>query len=489
MQYFLGIDLGTSSVKIVLTDEYQKQIGTSSVALEISRPHPGWSEQQPQDWWQAVVSGLGRLRAEFAEEYKNVIGIGLSGQMHAVVLLNKEMNPVCPALLWNDGRAIEEAKYLENHFPELADELGVLPMAGFTAPKILWLKRNKPDVLQQTNKLISAKDYINFKFTERLCTDFSDAAGTWLLDQQKRIWHQEAVEIVGLHKSQMVEIVESSEIIGSLTPDVAKVLGLHCSTQVVGGGGDTPVGAFGSAVIKEGRAVISLGTSANIFTTTKNYLTTDKSIHSFCHVLPDTWYQMAALLNGASVFNWFSSVLGVSVKECNQDVFENYNKPADLLFLPYLAGERTPHNNPNARGVFFGLSPLSTRTEMAQAVFEGVAFSLAESYSCLVDSGTVMDEIILAGGGSKSQVWTQIIASVLNKPITKYKESDKGPAFGAARLAMLGCGQYKINDIVIEPEIGETIFPDTQFVDSYQEKIVQFKNLYKAVQNEFICTP
>ena len=486
MQYFLGIDLGTSSVKIVLVDEYQKQIGTSSVGLKISRPHPGWSEQQPQDWWQAVVDGLHTLRSEFAEEYKNVIGIGLSGQMHAVVLLDFEMNPVCPALLWNDGRATEEATYLEHNFPELVDELGVLPMAGLTGPKILWLKRNKPDLLKKAHKLVSAKDYINFKFTGRLCTDFSDAAGTLLLNQQERSWHRKAVRIVGLQESHMVEIVESAEIIGSLVPDVAQDLRLQCSTQVVGGGGDTPVGAFGSAVIKEGRAVISLGTSAHIFTTTENYLPADKSIHSFCHVLPNTWYTMAALLNGASAFNWFSSVLGVSAKECDHDVLENYSKPSDLLFLPYLVGERTPHNNPNARGVFFGLSPLSTRTEMAQAVFEGVAFSLAESYGCLVDSGAVMNEIILTGGGSKSRIWTQIIASVLNKPITKYKESDKGPAFGAARLAMLGCGHSTTDDLVVEPAMGETVFPDPQFVDAYHEKTVQFKNLYKAVQNEFL---
>lgn len=486
MRLFLGIDIGTSGVKAVLVDENQREVASHSVGLTTSRPHPLWSEQRPEQWWQAVVQSVSFLLDNNAGWGRAVVAIGLTGQMHGAVILGDDMQPLCPAILWNDGRAAGEAQFLHANFPELVEKLGVVPMAGLTAPKLLWMKHHHPDIVRRMHTLLSPKDYIGYMLTGTVATDFSDAAGTWLLDQHQRSWSEKAVEAVGVRLDQLPEIRESNSIAGKLRDNCATLLGLQPGITVAVGGGDTPVGAIGFGCIRPGEAVISLGTSAHIFTTTRHYQpAVDNMVHSFCHALPHLWYQMAAMLNGASCLQWLSSLLNMPLDKLENQVENGYNGPCELLFLPYLSGERTPHNDPHARGVFFGLTPSTDTTALCQSVLEGVAFSIADGLKCLRDSGTVIEHAALGGGGAKSRVWAKIIASVLQIPITRYEGKETGPAFGAARLAMLAVGMGKISEICQAPHIEEIIEPETQHIDMYLDKHAQFQRIYSKLRTEF----
>lgn len=485
MRHIIGIDVGTSGVKVVLLDEKQNIISTETISLKTTRERQGWSEQHPDLWWQAVMDALEALRTNQSKQLAQVGWIGVTGQMHGLVILDDLCVPLCPAILWNDGRAAKEARELHQKKPELADKNGVLPMAGLTAPKVLWLQKNNRDLFEKIRWVVSPKDYINFKLTGRLVTDFSDAAGTWFLDQAERRWSREAVELVGLDLGQFPELVESTDIIGTVVPEIIDKFGLQKEVEVVGGGGDTPVGAVGLGCTNPGTAEISLGTSAHVFAPTATYVPdTELLVHSFCHALPNIWFQMAAMLNGASVFKWFSTMLEEDVAVLEQLVDAKYKGPGDLLFLPYLVGERTPLNNPDARGVFFGLNPEHTKVDMAQAIFEGVAYSLADGVRCLLDSGTTFNQIALAGGGAKSRVWAQIIASTLNLPVVCYKGGNVGPALGAARLAMLAMGMER-QQVCHPPDVEETVYPDEGHVGQYKKGLVRFQKLYSCLESEF----
>lgn len=487
MEYFAGIDIGTSGVKVVLVDERQRLVESHSLPVVTLIPQRGWSEQHPNDWWHLVCSALWRVKAKRPAEFKSITGVGVTGQMHGMVILGKNYEPLCSAVLWNDGRAVEQAKELSQFRPELSGICGVLPMAGLTAPKVLWLKENRPEIFSEICYLVSPKDYINYKLTGRLVTDFSDAAGTWLLDQQKRCWAVDALELVGLKKNQLPEIVESVDVIGCIVPDAVEESGLAATCLVVGGGGDTPVGAVGMGCVKAGSAEISLGTSAHLLLCTDRYQTaTEQLIHSFCHAVPGLWYKMAAMLNGASCLSWFSSVANRPVEDLVNEVELNYSGPGNMFFLPYLSGERTPHNNPDARGMFFGLSAGEGSVSMAQAVLEGVAYSLADGYNCLEQARADIDQLILTGGGSKSDLWAQMIADVLNKKIIRYADKAAGPAFGAARLAMIGAGHASYDDFIAHDIDGVDIcVPQPRYVEQYQLGWQKFRRLYRSVEQEF----
>ncbi|MBF9195008.1 xylulokinase [Microvirga terrestris] len=486
MPHYLGIDVGTSAVKAILVDERQTTIAEADVSLPISRPQDLWSEQDPESWWQAVQTGLDHLDAKDAAALADVRAIGLSGQMHGAVLLDAANRPLRPAILWNDGRSYREAQELGTQHPALARAMGVIPMPGFTAPKLVWLARHEPETFRAVRKVLLPKDYIRLQLTGAIVTDMSDAAGTWWLDEAERDWSDEALAATGLTRDHMAILVEGSQASGTVKPEIARRWGIRSDVVVAGGAGDAAAGAVGMGAIRDGSAFISLGTSGQLLVTTENFSPAPEAlVHSFCHAVPGRWFQMAAMLNGASCLAWAANLLKRDIGELLRETEAAYRKPSDILFLPYLAGERTPHNDPHARGVFFGLSPDTQQTDMAQSVLEGVAYSFADAKRALEQAGTPLTQAGIIGGGSKSQFWTKIFASVLNIPIIRYQGSDKGPAFGAARLARLAVTGEAPEDVCIAPSVLETVEPDPQLSELYRPRIESFRSLYRALKPEF----
>ncbi|WP_262030888.1 xylulokinase [Microvirga sp. Mcv34] len=486
MPHYLGIDVGTSAVKAILVDESQIAVAEADVPLQVSRPHDLWSEQNPESWWEAVQAALDQLRTRALSALADIRGIGLSGQMHGAVLLDENDRPLRPAILWNDGRSFREAQELGERHPELSHAMGVIPMPGFTAPKLVWLARHEPEIFRAVRKVMLPKDYIRLKLTGEIVTEMSDAAGTWWLDEAKRDWSDAALAATGLSREQMPRLVEGSQASGLVRSDIAGRWGLRKDVVVAGGAGDAAAGAVGLGAIEEGSAFISLGTSGQLFVTTRDFSPAPEAVvHSFCHAVPGRWFQMAAMLNAASCLAWGAQLLKRDIGELLQETEAAYRKPSSVLFLPYLAGERTPHNDPYARGVFFGLSPQTQQTDLVQAILEGVAFSFADAKECLAQAGTPLTHAGMIGGGSRSVFWAKIFASVLNVPMLRYQGSDKGPAFGAARLARLATTGESPETVCKPPGILETIEPDPQLVDLYRPRIEAFRSLYRALKPEF----
>jgi xylulokinase len=485
--HYLGIDVGTSAVKAVLVDERQATVAEADVPLQVSRPHDLWSEQDPETWWEAVQSALDQLRNRASSALADIRGIGLSGQMHGAVLLDGNGHPLRPAILWNDGRSFREAQELGETHPELSQVMGVLPMPGFTAPKLVWLARHEPEIFRAVRKVMLPKDYIRLKLTGEIVTDMSDAAGTWWLDEVKRDWSDAGLAATGLTRDHMPSLVEGSQASGILRADIAGQWGLRSDVVVAGGGGDAAAGAVGLGAIEDGSAFISLGTSGQLFVTTRDFSPAPEAVvHSFSHAVPGRWFQMAAMLNAASCLAWGAQLLQRDIGELLRETEAAYRKPSSVLFLPYLAGERTPHNDPYARSVFFGLSPQTQQTDLVQAILEGVAFSFADAKQCLEQAGTSLTYAGMIGGGSRSVFWAKIFASVLNVPMLRYQGSDKGPAFGAARLARLAATGEAPEAVCTAPSILETIEPQPQLVELYGPRIEAFRSLYRALKPEFV---
>ncbi|MBL0402536.1 xylulokinase [Microvirga aerilata] len=486
MPHYLGIDVGTSAVKAILVDERQAAVAEADVPLQVSRPRELWSEQDPEAWWQAVQSAVEGLRTQNPSALADIRGIGLSGQMHGAVLLDEAGRPLRPAILWNDGRSFGEAEELRHQHPELSHAMGVIPMPGFTAPKLLWLARHEPETFRAVRKVLLPKDYIRLKLTGSAMTEMSDAAGTWWLDEAARDWSDAALAATGLTRDHMGDLVEGSQPSGTVRPEVARQWGLRDDVVVAGGGGDAAAGAVGLGAIEDGSAFISLGTSGQLFVTTRDFSPAPEAlVHSFCHAVPGRWFQMAAMLNGASCLAWAAGLLKADIGDLLRQTEAAYQAPSGLLFLPYLAGERTPHNDPHARGVFFGLSPETRQTDLVQAVLEGVAFSFADAKQCLAQAGTQLTHAGMIGGGSRSTFWTRIFASVLNVPLMRYEGSDKGPAFGAARLARLASTGEAPDVVCTTPKILETIEPDPRLVELYAPRVEAFRSLYRVLKPEF----
>jgi xylulokinase len=486
MPHYLGIDVGTSAVKAMIVDERQLSSAEAEIPLETSRPRELWSEQDPEAWWRAVRAAIEQLRTLAPAAFADIRGIGLSGQMHGAVLLDTHGRPLRPAILWNDGRSVQEAEELAREHPDLSRITGVLPMPGFTAPKLLWLARHEPETFRSVRKVVSPKDYIRLKLTGGLATDMSDAAGTWWLDEARRTWSDEALAATGLDRSHMPELIEGSNPSGSLRPELAKEWALSGEVVIAGGAGDVAAGAVGLGASEDGAAFISLGTSGQLFVTTRTFTPAPEAlVHSFCHALPDRWFQMAAMLNGASCLAWAAGLLNGSIADLLRQTEAAYRQPSSLLFLPYLAGERTPHNDPYARGVFFGLSPETRQTDLVQAVLEGVAFSFADAKECLRHAGTPLTHAGLIGGGSRSRFWARILANVLDVPLMRYEGSDKGPAFGATRLARLATTGAPPTELCTPPAILEAVEPDAALVELYAPRAKAFQSLYRSLKHEF----
>ncbi len=484
---FLGIDVGTSAVKALLADERQRVVAEATEQLPISRPQPLWSEQNPEDWWNAVVRVVSSLKQAAPRSFAALRGVGLSGQMHGAVLLDGSGAVLRPAILWNDGRSQEQCITLEQRVPRLGIVAGVPAMPGFTAPKLLWIAQHEPEIFSRIGAVVLPKDYVRFRLTGELVTDLSDAAGTLWLDEAARSWSSEILAATGLSATQMPRLVEGSQPSAVLQADIAREWGVPADIVVAGGAGDAAAGAVGIGAVSDGDAFVSLGTSGQYFVTTAAYRPFPQAlVHAFCHAVPERWYQMAALLNGASCLAWAAKLVGADdISALLAPVEASYQGAGRIIFLPYLSGERTPHNDPYARGVFFRLDAETSSEALIQSVLEGVALSLAEAQDCLAAAGTVMPRVAAIGGGSQSRLWMRILASVLDRPVVLFREGAKGPAFGAARLARLAATGETVSEVCTVPSINKVVEPEPALVDAYRAAGERFRRLYRTLKAEF----
>ncbi|MDQ0471191.1 xylulokinase [Labrys wisconsinensis] len=484
---FLGIDLGTSAVKINLVDEHQRVVASADRALHPVQPRPLWSEDDPESWWTAVADGLDQLAAEHPAAMAAVAGIGLSGQMHGALLLDGEDRPVRPAILWNDGRAAAEAAELAGLGEAVQAEMGVLAMPGFAGPKILWLAKHEPETIRRARHLLLPKDFIRLKLCGERATDVTDAGGAWLLDEANRRWSPTALGACGVDPAWLPRLVESREPTGTLRPEIAARWGMGTGVVVAGGAGDATAGGIGIGSVHEGDGFLSLGTSAQIFAAAAAHRPDPgRMVHAFCHAVPGMWCRIAALLNGASPLaaaaRWTGNAeIGVLLAEAEA----RFKGPSRLLALPYLFGERTPHNDPHALGAIVGLTASTHRADLIQAVLEGVAFSLVDGLDTLAASGTRFERLAFIGGGTRSPFWARIIASAMGVALVKYDASDRGPAFGAARLARLAATGEPVADVVVAPPVQSVIEPDPTLHEAYKPRIEAFRSLYRALKPEF----
>jgi xylulokinase len=485
---YLGIDLGTSAVKAVLVDGSQRTVASAEAALSVSRPFPGASEQSPEQWWAAVVAVCAQLRAQAPAGWTQIRALGLSGQMHGAVLLDARRDVLRPAILWNDGRSAAQCATLERAVPDLPRIAGVRAMPGFTAPKLLWVREHEPDVFRHVARVLLPKDYVRWRLSGDFATDASDAAGTLWLDQASRAWSTPLVVATGLVPEQLPAIREGTQATGVVSGPVARALGFTEGVIVAAGGGDAAAGAVGIGAVNAGDAFLSLGTSGQIFVVTGDYRPSpDAMIHAFCHCVPSRWYRMAALLNGASCLAWVARLLGESdIEALLARVDATTDGSGELLFLPYLSGERTPHNDPNARGVFFGLDGETSPESLVRAVLEGVAFAFAESAECLASAGTAPERFAVIGGGSRSSLWMRILASALGRPLVRFEGSETGPAFGAARLARIAHTGEPVDAVCAVPAVRDIVEPDPVLADRYRERGRRFRRLYRALAPEFL---
>lgn len=481
---FLGIDIGTSSVKAVVVDGDQRLIASASAPLAVSRPHELWSEQHPDEWWTAVEAAIAELRAAAGSSWEAIQAIGLSGQMHGAVLTDANDQPLRPAILHNDGRAFAEAADLNRRLPEIGQIAGVPAMPGFAASKLLWLARHEPDVLRKAHHLLLPKDYVRFRMSGSYATDMCDASGALLLDCARRQWSPEIAGACGIDLSLLPPVLEGSAVAGRLRAKVAAAWGLKPGTPLATGTGDAAAGAVAAGAVNEGDAFISLGTAAQYFVARESYHPAPEHlVHSFCHGLPRRWFQMAALLNGAGALAWAADLLGKrdigAMLAASEAAFTG---PSPLIFLPYLSGERTPHNNAHARGVLFGLTPASGPEQVTQAVVEGVALALADCQSYVAETGALPDHIAVNGGGARSAFWMKILASALGKTVLVQEDSGAGPAFGAARLARLAATGENPSQLCTKPPNAAEIRPDPGLAEAYHERLGRFRDLYRAVR-------
>ena len=438
----LGIDIGTSSVKVALVDDDDRVIGSASRALTVSRPRPGWSEQDPEQWWSATCAGLDELQAKHRDALADTAAIGLSGQMHGATLLDAQGAVLRPCMLWNDGRSSDECEAFERAWPRSREVTGNLAMPGFTAPKLLWVRRHEPEVYARTHKVLLPKAWLRWKLCGTYAEDLSDASGTLWLDVGRRRWSPDALAACGLTLDHMPSLVEGNAVTGELAPQWVARWGLRRAPLIAGGAGDNAAGAIAVGAVRPGDAFVSLGTSGVLWATTAAFAPNPaRAVHAFCHAVPDTWHQMGVLLSAASSLAWWAAVAGRSEAELLAEVESNPQDENETWFAPYLSGERTPHNDARVRGGFVGLAADTPRAALTQAVLEGVAYAMRDAQQALADAGTTLHEATLIGGGARSALWSQILADVLGIPLHQVAESDIGCALGAARLARMAAGE------------------------------------------------
>ncbi|MCC3704771.1 xylulokinase [Rouxiella badensis] len=478
---YLGLDLGTSEIKALVLDAEGKVIASAGEALEVQRPRPHWSEQRPDDWWKATQKVVARLRDQVPQAWANIVAIGLSGQMHGAVLLGREGEVLRPAILWNDTRSARECELLTQAAPQLHQLAGNLAMPGFTAPKLLWVARHEPEIFSQIATVLLPKDYLRWKMSGDKVSDMSDAAGTLWLDVAKRDWSDTLLDACGLSRDQMPRLVEGSAVSGVLNRDIARAWGLNSEVIIAGGGGDNAASAIGIGAVEPGDAFISLGTSGVLFAVNPSFSPNpDSAVHAFCHALPDRWHQMSVMLTAASALRWYCQLIGSHETTLLAEVAQltQAEKRQAPLFLPYLSGERTPHNDPLAVGAFHGMTHSTQRAALGYAVLEGVAFGMADGLSVLKQSGTQLSQCSLVGGGARSDEWAQLIADALNLTITTHQDGEAGGALGAARLGWLAAGGEQ-SKVCRKPLTKKTFSPDAARHQVLQSRLATWRKLYQ----------
>ncbi|RDE09498.1 xylulokinase [Pelagibacterium lacus] len=480
---YLGIDIGTSGIKAVLIDAAGQALTEARAPLTLSRPKPGFSEQDPADWWTGVLHVLDAIRDSHPELMARVEGIGLSGQMHGAVLLDASDAVIRPAILWNDVRAAAECREMEERLPDLRRIAGNIAMPGFTAPKILWLQKHEPENHARIAKVLLPKDYIRLLLTGEHVSDMSDASGTLWLDVAHRRWSEALLAVTGLTADAMPDLVEGSAVSGRLKEALCRRWGIAHAPVVAGGGGDNAASACGIGAVEPGTGFVSLGTSGVLFVSNERFSpNTEGAVHAFCHAIPDTWHQMGVFLSATDSLNWFARLVGQDAAHLSQTVAEGFTGPGTEIFLPYLSGERTPHNNAEARGSFVGLSHLSDPRAMGQAVMEGVAFAVRDCQRVLVEAGTTIDTLMAVGGGSKSELWLEMIATVLDMAIAVPEDGDFGGAFGAARLGLIAATGADPKSVCTRPKISRTITPRAEFKSAYDDQYQRYRALYRGIE-------
>ncbi|WP_342323092.1 xylulokinase [Kosakonia sp. BYX6] len=478
---YIGIDLGTSGVKAILLGEQGDVLASHTEKLSVSRPHPLWSEQDPESWWQATDRAIQALGA--AHSLQQVKAMGLAGQMHGATLLDNENRVLRPAILWNDGRCGEECQLLEAQVKNSRAITGNLMMPGFTAPKLLWVQRHEPDIFAKVAKVLLPKDFLRLKMTGVFASDMSDAAGTMWLDVAKRDWSDDMLAACSLSRSHMPALFEGSEITGELLPDVARRWSMPV-VPVVAGGGDNAAGAVGVGMADAGQAMLSLGTSGVYFAVSEGFLSKPESaVHSFCHALPGRWHLMSVMLSAASCLDWAAKLTGLESVQALINAAEQADENAgDLWFLPYLSGERTPHNNPQAKGVFFGLTHQHGQGELARAVLEGVGYALADGMDVVHSCGVAPQSITLIGGGARSAWWRQMLANISGLQLDYRTGGDVGPALGAARLAQIAVNpQTPLTTLLPQLPIEQQHVPDAERHAHYASRRETFRRIYQQL--------
>ena len=488
MKLFVGIDLGTSAAKLLLVDENGDIVNEVTREYPLSFPKPGWSEQNPSDWWEACKSGLRELIPE--TERKSVVGIGCGGQMHGLVALDENDEVIRPAILWNDGRTGEEVEYLNNVVgrEKLSALTANIAFAGFTAPKILWMKKNEPENFARIKKIMLPKDYINYKLTGVHSCDYSDASGMLLLDVAHKCWSDEMLSLCGVSEEQMPKLYESYEVVGRLLPDVAGEIGLSPDVAVVAGAGDNAAAAVGTGTVGEGMCNLSLGTSGTLFISSDHFgVDTNNALHAFAHA-DGGYHLMGCMLSAASCNKWFcEEVLHTEDYPAEQaPITEEKLGRNHVFFLPYLMGERSPINDVNARGCFVGMTMDTRREDLVQAVLEGVAFAIRDSLEVARSLGLSIPRSKICGGGAKSPLWRRIFANVLGIPLDMVK-TEQGPGYGGAILAMVGCGVYPdvrtaCDALVALSDVTE---PEEEIAKRYEAQYRKFQKIYPAMKALF----
>lgn len=485
---YLGIDLGTSGLKLLLLDDQHLVHASVDAPIRLQRPHPNWSEQNPADWWQALESAVAQLRTAEPTAWGQVRAIGLSGQMHGAVVLGAQLEVLRPAILWNDGRSGAQCLALEQRVPQSRLITGNLAMPGFTAPKLLWLAEHEPSVFKATAKILLPKDWLRLQLTGDCVSDMSDASGTLWLDVGQRCWSELMLAACGLNLSHMPSLVEGSQPSGTVRPALAQAWGLPAGVMVAGGGGDNAASAVGIGAARPGQGFVSLGTSGVVFLVSDTYQPAPElAVHAFAHALPRRWHQMSVMLSAASAFGWITQLTGCAseaqlaarVAELNPD-----RRAAAPVFLPYLSGERTPHNNPDASGAFIGLRSAHTVADLGYAVMEGVTFGLMDGLRAMGQNQPSNVPLALVGGGARSDAWAQLLASGLGCTLQRPENAHAAAALGAARLAWLADGGSEVE--VCQPlPMAQVFVPEDAIRQHLAQRYTRYRGLYPALTHFF----
>lgn len=483
---YIGVDLGTSAVKLLLMDESGKVLNIVSKEYPISFPKPGWSEQNPCDWWEQTVAGLIELTKDF--DRSAVAGISFGGQMHGLVTLDEQDEVVRPAILWNDGRTTEETAYLNDVIgrDKLTEYTANIAFAGFTAPKILWMQKNEPGLWAKVKKIMLPKDYLAYRLSGTFCTDYSDASGMLLMDVKNKCWSKEMMEICHVSREQLPDLYESYEVVGTLKEEIAAELGLSSEVKIIAGAGDNAAAAVGTGTVGANHCNLSLGTSGTLFVSSDKFgVDEHNALHSFAHA-DGGYHLMGCMLSAASCNKWWMDEILKTKDYAGEQKGITTLGENQVFYLPYLMGERSPHNNPDARAMFVGMSMDTTREDMTLAVLEGVAFGLRDSLEVARSLGIRIDSSRICGGGAKSPLWRQIIAAVMNVKL-EIIESEEGPGYGAAILAAVGCGTFDSVEHACAKlvKVIDTVDPDPELVQKYEEKYQKFRQLYPIMKDWF----